>query len=225
MLKRLPICGFLLLLAPSLRAGEVIDRVVASVNGQVILQSDWDDELHYEGLMSGKMSTSSLDDRKAALDRLVDQLLVQEQPRPANFDVPTPEQVEKQLQEIRSEYVREHSQNSWSETLSRYGLTESELRTRIALELTQLKLIDARLRPSVQVDERAVTDYYNRQLMPELRRSGSQPPTLQEATPQIREILIQQKINEALPSCLEGLRSQAQIRVLVPDSGHEGQGQ
>ncbi len=47
------IYGLFLLYTLSLRAGEVLDRIVASVNGHVILQSDWDEELRYESLMSG----------------------------------------------------------------------------------------------------------------------------------------------------------------------------
>jgi hypothetical protein len=125
------------------------------------------------------------------------------------------------VQQLKSGYVREHGQGSWSAALNHYFLTESEIRDRIALELNQLKLIDARLRPSIQLDESSVADYYNRQFVPEMRRSGAQPPTLQEAAPQIREVLLQQKINEALPAWLESLRSQAQIRVLVPESTQE----
>lgn len=35
-------------------AGEVIDRIVATVNGHIILQSDWDQGLRYEALLSGR---------------------------------------------------------------------------------------------------------------------------------------------------------------------------
>jgi hypothetical protein len=53
-----------LLLLPSARAGEVIatevrpaeviDRIVATVNGHIILQSDWDEALCYEALLNGR---------------------------------------------------------------------------------------------------------------------------------------------------------------------------
>ena len=38
---------------------EVIDRIVATVNGHIILQSDWDDALRYEALLNGRAPTSS----------------------------------------------------------------------------------------------------------------------------------------------------------------------
>ena len=61
-------------------AGEVIDRIVATVNGHIILQSDWDEALAYQALAEKVPWRSfSLEQRKAALDRLIDQELVREQ--------------------------------------------------------------------------------------------------------------------------------------------------
>ena len=58
------------------RAGQVIDRIVATVNGRIILQSDWDEALSYESLLSGRaLSFFTDEDRRAVLDRLIDQEL------------------------------------------------------------------------------------------------------------------------------------------------------
>ena len=42
------LAAVLLFMSLPLRAGEVLDRLVATVNGHAILQSDWNDELRYE---------------------------------------------------------------------------------------------------------------------------------------------------------------------------------
>ena len=39
---------------PGAMAGEVIDRIVATVNGRIILQSDLDEALAYEALLDGR---------------------------------------------------------------------------------------------------------------------------------------------------------------------------
>ena len=74
---------FLFLSAVALQAvqiGEVIDRIVATVNGHIILQSDWDEALCYEALLSGRtLGQFSEEDRRAVLDRLIDQELLGEQ--------------------------------------------------------------------------------------------------------------------------------------------------
>ncbi len=209
------IYGFLLFSASSLHASEVLDGIVATVNGHVILQSDLDEELRFESLMSGhEQQGTSADDWKRVLDRLVDRELLNEQVSTAEFAQTTADEIEKQLEQVKSDYLQK-GKTSWTSALASHGFSESEIRDRIALGLNQWKLIDARLRPSIQIDQTAIDDYYNRQFLPELRRSGGQPIALQEAAPKIRELLTQQKINEALASWLETLRSQAQIRIFV----------
>jgi peptidyl-prolyl cis-trans isomerase SurA len=213
----MPVCrliaGLLLLCASAARAGEVLDRIVASVNGHIILQSDLDEELRYENLMSGhEQQTPKAGDRKAALDRLVDRELLSEQASTAEFAQTTTDEIDKQLEQVKSDYVQS-GKTSWSDALSRHSFTETQIRDRIALELNQLKMIDARLRPSVQIDQAAVEDYYKRQFLPELQRSGAQPVGMQEAAPKIRELLTQEKISAALASWLETLHSQAQVRI------------
>src|ERR1700730_6904072 len=65
---------------------EVIDRIVATVNGHIILQSDWDDALGYEALLNGRaLNQIADDDRRAVLDRLIDQELLGEQMKSASF--------------------------------------------------------------------------------------------------------------------------------------------
>jgi peptidyl-prolyl cis-trans isomerase SurA len=219
------IYGLVLLSISRLHAGEVLDRVVANVNGHVILQSDLDEELRYESLLNGhEQQGTTARDRKAALDRLVDRELLSEQASTTEFAQTTADEIDKQLEQVKSDYLQ-NVKASWSAAVTNHGLTETEIRDRIALELNQLKMIDARLRPSVQIDNGAVEDYYKRQFLPELQRSGVQPIPLQEAAPKIRELLTQQKINEALPSWLETLRSQAQIRLFLPNPSKSDPGQ
>src|SRR3984893_5333924 len=65
---------------------EVIDRIIATVNGHIILQSDWDDALCYEALLTNRTLTQITDeDRRAVLDRLIDQELLREQMKSADF--------------------------------------------------------------------------------------------------------------------------------------------
>jgi len=75
-----------LFLAPSRSAAEVIDRIVATVNGRVLLQSDLDEALCYDALLSNRsLANFTDDDRRAVLDRLIDQELLREQMKSADF--------------------------------------------------------------------------------------------------------------------------------------------
>ena len=89
----------------------------------------------------------------------------------------------------------------------------------------EMRAVDARLRPSVQVDSRSVEKYYREKLLPELRQAGAKEVALAEVAPKIREILAQQKINNLLITWLQSLRSESTIRKPQgPASGSGGGG-
>jgi hypothetical protein len=147
-----------------------------------------------------------------------------EQASATDFGQTTADEIDNQLQQLKSDYAGS-VKGSWSAAVAGHNLTATDIRDRISLELNQLKLIDTRLRPLVQIDNSAVEDYYRRKFLPGLQHSGAQPVSLTEAAPKIREVLIQQKITEALPSWLQTLRSQAKIRVFDSTSASSDRGQ
>jgi len=207
----------LLLSACLALAGEVIDRIVATVNGHIILQSDWEDALCYEAFVAGHpLDQITADERKAALDRLIDQELLREQMASSDFQHATPAEVNARIAEVRNQYPGAGTDSAWQALLFHYGLTAPELRTRVALELDLLRLVDARLRPSVQIDSNSIESYYNQELLPQLRQKGAHEVPLSEVTPRIRELLTQQKMNQLLTAWLQNLRASSEIRTEAP---------
>jgi peptidyl-prolyl cis-trans isomerase SurA len=205
-------------------AGEILDRIVATVNGHIILQSDWEDALRFEAFTSGRdLRQLTAEDRKNALDRLIDQELLREQMGAADFQHSTDEEIRIKTGEIRKQYAGAESEPGWHQTLSRYGLTENELRERIALELDVMRLVDARLRPTIDIDSKSIESYYNQELLPQLRQSGREEPALATVTPRIKELLTQQKMNQLLVAWLQNLRSGSQIRTEPTSAERESQ--
>jgi peptidyl-prolyl cis-trans isomerase SurA len=213
---KLPIIVFTLLMLAVIRplfAADVIDRIVATVNGHIILQSDWDDAIAYEAFINGKpLQQSSAEDRKAVLDRLVDQELLRQQ-IPANdpqyeLDQQT---VNARLEEVRKQTSDVDSDQSWHALLARYNLSEDTLKSHVVMQLRILRLIDERLTSTVQVDDKNIEDYYNQTFIPQLRQKGAKEPPLVEVTPKIRELLTQQKLNDALKEWLQNLHDSSVI--------------
>jgi hypothetical protein len=225
MIRRSAILGLLFIALPLLYAGEVLDGIAVTVNGRAILQSDWQDEVRYECFVAGRpLASVTPQDRKDALDRLIDQELLREQMSAADLKSVSPEEVEKQFVVMKNDYARDHGANSWDAALAAYRLTEADIKNHIALELTQLRLVDSHLRPSIQVDAAAIDAYYKERMAPPA--ADGHQISLKEATPKIRELLTQEKMNQLLASWLESLHSQAQIKMFVPDSSvAQGPGQ
>jgi hypothetical protein len=204
--------AMLLAIALPARAGDVLDRIVATVNNHIILQSEWQDAIRYEAFVAGRaLDQVRAADRKTALDHLIDQELLREQMRSSGFPHASGEEVEKSLQEIRKRYAA-NAEAGWEAALKQYGLTEQELKKRVALQVDLLGLVDSRLRPNVVIDSKSIESYYNQELLPQLRQSGAQQVPLAEVTPKIRELLTQQKMNQMLVAWLQDLRSGSQIR-------------
>jgi hypothetical protein len=109
--------------------------------------------------------------------------------------------------------------------LRRYGISEKDLKQYITLQLDLLRLVNDHLRPTVQIDAKSIESYYNQQLLPELRKSGVKEPPLAEATPQIKELLTQQQVNQLLTTWLQTLRTGSDIRMDLPPFHSEDRAQ
>jgi peptidyl-prolyl cis-trans isomerase SurA len=211
------------------RAADVIDRIVATVNGHVILQSDWDDAVRFEALAEGRPLDRITDqDRSRALDRLVDQELVREQAQGADAPQPPAEEIQQRIQEIQKQHSATAAAD-WRSALARYALDQKQVEAWIAHDISILHQVEARLRPAVQITPQTIESYYQGTFLPQLRKAGAQDVPLAQVSGKIREILTEQKVNELFSSWLQSLRSESKINVPGPASSPPapagGQGQ
>ena len=191
---------------------EVIDRIVATVNGHLILQSDWDDALRYEALLNGgKLSEFTEDERRAVLDRLIDQELLGEQMKAAYFQHASEAEASARVAEARKQYPEATTDEGWQAVLASFGLTEKELAAHVQQQIDLMRLVDARLRPAVQIDSKTIEAYYREKFVPQLKQSGASEVSLADVSARIRELLTQEKVNELLVSWLQALRSESKV--------------
>ena len=201
-------------LLPCAATGQIVERIVATVNGRPLLQSDWDEAVRYEAFADQRpLDSITRQERKATLDRLVDQLLLREQMKDSDFDHATVEQVTKGVADIRARYSDAMDEVGWQADLQRYGLTEKDIARHGRLQINLDRLIEVRLRPSIHIDPTSVETYYREQLVPELRKAGVRVETLVEVSPKIEELLTQKKIDELLTAWLRDLRVQSNIQM------------
>jgi hypothetical protein len=129
----------------------------------------------------------------------------------SDFQHASETEVRARLEEIRKQYPGAENQAAWRDTLQRYGFSENELKSRVALEIDLMRLVDARLRPGVEIDSKVIESYYSQELLPQLRQSGAKDVSLAEVTPKIKELLIQRKVNQLLTAWLHTLRAGSDI--------------
>ena len=201
-------------LVPAPSTAEVIDRIVATVNGRVILQSDLDEALCYEAFLTNRsLADFNDDERRAVLDRLIDQELLREQMESVDFRHATDAEVAARIAEARKQYPQAASEDAWQSLLARYHVTEKDLFTRLQRQIDVMRLVDARLRPAVQIDSKSIEAYYRDQFIPKLKQVGGSQLSFAEVSAKIRELLTEQRVNEMLVSWLQTLRSEGQVHI------------
>jgi peptidyl-prolyl cis-trans isomerase SurA len=211
-----------LAIAPA-HAAEVIDRIIATVNGRVILQSDWDEALSYEALLTNRnVNQFTDDDRRAVLDRLIDQELLREQMKSADFTHATDAEAASRVADARKQYPQAASDEAWQFLLAQFHLTEKDLLAHVRQQIDVMRLVDARLRPAVQIDSKSIEAYYRDQFVPRLKQSGASEVPLAEVSAKIRELLTEEKVSELLVSWLQTLRTEGQVHIPgVPTSAND----
>jgi peptidyl-prolyl cis-trans isomerase SurA len=198
-----------------------IDRVVAVVNRQTILESDLQDEVQLSVLEPSPNGQEKMTEPQA-LDRLISRALIQQQIRQEDLQVtePTPEEVAARIEEKRAELpacVRADctSDAGWKMFLARHDLTparvESYTRTRIEI----LSFIELRFRQGIRIAPEEIEKYYRETLLPQYP-AGQKPPPLEQVSARVEEILLEQQVNILFDNWLANLRKQGQIEILDP---------
>ena len=208
------------LTACSAWAGEVIDRIVAVVNGHALLQSDWEDEVSFEALQNGQPANSATAEaRRAAFDRIVERELVRQQM--LGIFTPARDAVLRRENEIRAFYPEAKTDAGWDKLLASFNFTQKTIEDAIDAELQTARFVDVRLRPTVKVDSDEIEAYYRDKLVPEIRRKGAEPDPLASVTERINDLLVEQKINQVFIDWIASLRAQSKIEIFMEEEGAE----
>jgi len=216
------ICGVLLLMTAVVPAfaGEVIDGVVASVNRQPILRSDWDEAVAFEAFMQQKpLDQVTSADRVLALQHIIDRQLLKAQMGDDSYMRPSEEKLQQDIAKLRTQVPNGKDDAAWQRLLASYGLTEDILKEHLRTEVQVMNFVEVRLRPDVHIEPEDIESYYKNRLLPDLQQNGAKPIPLDEVDSRIRELLTEQHIDELLDAWLHNLRQQADIRSSVSIPG------
>ena len=215
-LRQIAMCVLLLLPAAAF-AGEIIDAVVATVSRQPVLQSEWDDATRFEAFMQQRpLSAVSDRDRVSALQRLIDRRLLEVQMNNPNYLAPSADELRAAVAKLRAQIPAAKDDAGWQAILAEYSFTQREIENHLRSETQMMNFVEVRLRPNVHIQPEEVEAYYRAQILPDLEKSGVKIVTLQEVEPKIRELLVQQHMDELLDAWLHNLRQQTPVRSTVP---------
>ncbi len=212
-----------LLPPPQPAGGEVLDRVIAVVNGDVVLESDVDEERRFAAFQPISAPAGDFT-RKRAIERLINRDLILQQAKLQPQPPITDEDVNKELSLLRAEspackatYHCE-TEAGWERFVAAQGYTVPELMERWRQRMETLRFIELRFRSGVHIPQEEIEAYYTKTLLPEYKKRGVKAPKLDDAiSDRIQEVLLQEQVSSLLSDWLKSLRAQGSVEIMKAD--------
>lgn len=201
---------FLLALAAFASAQEVIDRIAARVDTDIILLSDVRALARYQLFVDGKPESDA-----QILDRLIDQWMVRSEAKAALFPQPSDDEVKRSLERLKRSFS---SPEEFEERKKQSGLTDDDVDRMLRSQLYLSNYLDSRFRASIQIEEKDIDEFYKTRVVPRAESRGQTPPTLEAARGFIQEALVQRAINVQADRWLKESRARLRVEKLLSES-------
>jgi hypothetical protein len=188
-------------------AQEVIDRVAARVESDIILLSDVRVLARYQQLVDGKSESDA-----QILDRLIDQWIVRNEAETARFPRPSEDEIARGVERVQKSFP---APAEYEARRKEIGLTDADVRNMVSSQLYLSNYLDSRFRPSVKIEPKEVEDFYEKAVIPRAQARGQAPPSLDAARDYIREALVQRSIDEQAERWLNESRGRVHVEKML----------
>jgi hypothetical protein len=202
---------FLLACGSVLLPAVVIDRIEVIVGNSIVKQSDIDRDVRVTEFLNGSPLELNAAARKAAANRLIDQIFIRREIRIGDYPQATPKEADNELAGIRKERYRTDA--AFQGAMHRYGLNVLELRSQFQWQLTVLDFIDARFKPAVYVSNAEIEKYYQEHAAALKKQTGKS--SLNDLRQDIINLITGEKVNKLFFDWLDSQRKEAKIEYLV----------
>lgn len=198
----------MLLLAAAPAGAEIIDGVAAVVGRRVITFSDIRRQVRVEaffGRRPAPETAARLDpETRPALERLIEWRLIRQEMDAIDFPSASDEDAGKWLAEKLDA----------PGDPAAHGLTRQDLVEFARRQLDFEQFVELRFKAAAQVSPPQVEAYYERILLPDLKRKSVEPPALEELRRSIENTLREERANQLLDEWLIEQRTHVRIRIL-----------
>jgi len=192
-------------LLPAAAGAELVDRIVAIVDRDVVTLS----EAEQARAIAATRSDGRVD-LVDAVERLIESRLVEREVERFSSEPVPRELVDQAVEEVRSSFT---TAEDFRAMLAATGLSEQELRSQLRRQLEVNRYLERRFRGLVFVTDAEIEAYYRDELPRDL--GGRPAPELAQVTDAIRRILEERRFNARVDQWIAELKSRAVIRRYV----------
>ncbi len=201
--------SLLLLTVAATAPAEIIDRIAAIIEDQVITTSEIDQMVLLQ--IIPRNSGESMDDyrHRLLLWMIAQTLRYRDVQRFGSEDV-SKDAIEARLQEIVARFP---SPEAFQQAVSKAELSMDEIRALVKRQLQVEAYVEERFSPMIFVPLEEVEQYYREVWLPQRRDRGLPPQPLSEVRPEIRALLKSERLQQEIDRWTEELRSRANVDV------------
>lgn len=199
--------------------GILVDQMIGVVNGDLILESDVDEERRFEAFEP--FTTPGSFSRDRAIERLIDRTLILQQAKLQPDQIVTMDEAKAQLQALRKDLpackaYRCETEAGWERFVRDQGFSMEELESRWQQRMEILKFIEMRFRGGIEITPAQIKDYYTSKMLPEYAKVKATPPKLEVISDRIQEILLEEQVSSLLSDWLRSLKAEGTVRMMRP---------
>ena len=204
----MPFLLFLWMFTPGYGQGEVIDRIVAIVNDEVITLTDVN-IIQTFGLFGDLEDSPDTDRQTQILTRMINQKLVIQL---ASERVIVEEE---ELEVSLSDFVQKTDPELAGTTLLQFGLDWDDLKSYLREKLLFQKIISQRFSRGVIVSIDEIERYYEQVYVPSQRKENVSPQPMIEVLDQIERELQREKVEDQVQEWIDNLKREANIQIKI----------
>lgn len=197
--------------SPATAQQVVVDRIVATVEGEVITLS----EVRELGAFNRLTGEAQLGDREL-LQRLINQWIVVSEASASRFPASSQAQLDIAHDQLVAGFPSPEAHRA---RIRELGLDEAAIRRQLERQLLLARYLDQKYRFLVRIEEPSVEAYYREEFARRLQARGEKPPPLDSVREQVREILTQQEITRLAERWLDESRTRLKIEIRAPEAG------
>jgi hypothetical protein len=200
------------------RAQQVVDRIIARIEGDVLLLSDLRELGQFQQLQGEKVEPKA-----TRLNELVDQWIIEHEGKAAQFPEPSEGEVTASVEKLKKDLGGE---DAFQKRLKDAGLTQAAVQRMLRRILFFSRYIDYKFRTAAQIDPAAEEKYYNTEFANQMKARGETLPPLDSVRSAIHELLVQEDISKRAAEWLTESRSRIKVEMVpaatsnAPSSPH-----
>jgi hypothetical protein len=207
------ICGLAITTIGVMTArGETIDRIAASIGNRVVTTSALDRQIRVAAFQDGVKLDFSPAHRRAMLDSMIEQKLVQLELENSRYPLPDPAELTPAIDEFKKAHFKDEA--VYQAALAEYGITEEDFKELLLWQRTLLLFIQVRFESGIQVSADDVEQYFTKTVKPAAEAAHpGQPVSLDDYRDQIERKLTGQRADQQMDVWLRDVRKRTDVVV------------